>query len=140
MDGLKSRAHVIVMGATNRPNSIDPALRRFGRFDREIDITIPDAIGRLEIMRIHTKNMKLEENVDLEAIAGETHGYVGADLAQLCTESALQCIREKMDVIDLEDDTISAEVLESMAVTQDHFRVCWLCRGFSRANIVSRLL
>jgi transitional endoplasmic reticulum ATPase len=122
MDGLKSRAHVIVMGATNRPNSIDPALRRFGRFDREIDITIPDAIGRLEILRIHTKNMKLEENVDLEAIAGETHGYVGADLAQLCTESALQCIREKMDVIDLEDDTISAEVLESMAVTQDHFR------------------
>lgn len=122
MDGLKSRAHVIVMGATNRPNSIDPALRRFGRFDREIDITIPDAIGRLEILRIHTKNMKLEETVDLEAIAGETHGYVGADLAQLCTESALQCIREKMDVIDLEDDTISAEVLESMAVTQDHFR------------------
>lgn len=122
MDGLKSRAHVIVMGATNRPNSIDPALRRFGRFDREIDITIPDAIGRLEIMRIHTKNMKLDDNVDLEAIAGETHGYVGADLAALCTESALQCIREKMDVIDLEDDTISAEVLESMAVTQDHFR------------------
>jgi transitional endoplasmic reticulum ATPase len=122
MDGLKSRAHVIVMGATNRPNSIDPALRRFGRFDREIDITIPDAIGRLEIMRIHTKNMKLEDTVDLEAISGETHGYVGADLAQLCTEAALQCIREKMDVIDLEDDTISAEVLESMAVTQDHFR------------------
>ena len=123
MDGLKSRAHVIVMGATNRPNSIDPALRRFGRFDREIDITIPDATGRLEIMRIHTKNMKLEDNVDLESISGETHGYVGADLAQLCTEAALQCIREKMDVIDLEDDTISAQVLESMAVTQDHFRV-----------------
>jgi transitional endoplasmic reticulum ATPase len=122
MDGLKSRAHVIVMGATNRPNSIDPALRRFGRFDREIDITIPDATGRLEIMRIHTKNMKLEDNVDLESISGETHGYVGADLAQLCTEAALQCIREKMDVIDLEDDTISAQVLESMAVTQDHFR------------------
>ncbi|KAN0021926.1 hypothetical protein ACTFIU_004071 [Dictyostelium citrinum] len=122
MDGLKSRAHVIVMGATNRPNSIDPALRRFGRFDREIDITIPDATGRLEIMRIHTKNMKLDETVDLEAVANETHGYVGADLAALCTESALQCIREKMDVIDLEDETISAEILESMSVTQDHFR------------------
>jgi len=122
MDGLKSRAHVIVMGATNRPNSIDPALRRFGRFDREIDITIPDATGRLEILRIHTKNMKLDESVDLESISNETHGYVGADLAALCTESALQCIREKMDVIDLEDDTISAEILESMSVTQDHFR------------------
>jgi transitional endoplasmic reticulum ATPase len=122
MDGLKSRAHVIVIGATNRPNSIDPALRRFGRFDREIDIGIPDAVGRLEILRIHTKNMKLDETVDLEAAAGETHGYVGADLAALCTEAALQCIREKMDVIDLEDETISAEILESMAVTQEHFR------------------
>ena len=68
MDGLKSRAHVIVMGATNRPNSIDPALRRFGRFDREIDIGVPDETGRLEVMRIHTKNMKLDEAVDLEAI------------------------------------------------------------------------
>jgi len=122
MDGLKSRAHVIVMGATNRPNTIDAALRRFGRFDREIDIGIPDATGRLEILRIHTKNMKLDEAVDLDSIASETHGYVGADLAQLCTEAALQCIREKMDVIDLEDETIPAEVLDSMAVTQDHFR------------------
>jgi transitional endoplasmic reticulum ATPase len=122
MDGLKSRSHVIVIGATNRPNSIDPALRRFGRFDREIDIGIPDATGRLEILRIHTKNMKLDETVDLETVAGETHGYVGADLAALCTEAALQCIREKMDVIDLEDETISAEILESMAVTQEHFR------------------
>ena len=122
MDGLKSRAHVIVIGATNRPNSIDPALRRFGRFDREIDISIPDTTGRLEILRIHTKNMKLDEGVELESVAAETHGYVGADLAALCTEAALQCIREKMDVIDLEDETISAEILESMAVTQEHFR------------------
>lgn len=122
MDGLKSRAHVIVIGATNRPNSIDPALRRFGRFDREIDIGIPDATGRLEVLRIHTKNMKLDDTVELESIAAETHGYVGADLAALCTEAALQCIREKMDVIDLEDETISAEILESMAVTQEHFR------------------
>lgn len=122
MDGLKSRSHVIVMGATNRPNSIDPALRRFGRFDREIDIGVPDETGRLEVLRIHTKNMKLDEDVNLEAIARDTHGYVGADLAALCTEAALQCIREKMDVIDLEDENIDAEVLNSMAVTQDHFK------------------
>lgn len=122
MDGLKSRAHVIVMAATNRPNSIDPALRRFGRFDREIDIGVPDEIGRLEVMRIHTKNMKLDDEVNLEAIAKETHGYVGADMAALCTEAALQCIREKMDVIDLEDENIDAEILASMSVTQDHFK------------------
>lgn len=122
MDGLKSRANVIVIAATNRPNSIDAALRRFGRFDREIDIGIPDAIGRLEVLRIHTKNMKLDETVDLQQISTDTHGYVGADLAQLCTEAALQCIREKMDVIDLEDESIPVEVLDSMAVTMDHFR------------------
>ncbi|KAJ4972006.1 hypothetical protein NE237_005105 [Protea cynaroides] len=122
MDGLKSRAHVIVIGATNRPNSIDPALRRFGRFDREIDIGVPDEIGRLEVLRIHTKKMKLAEDVDLERIAKDTHGYVGADLAALCTEAALQCIREKMDVIDLEDETIDAEILNSMAVTNEHFK------------------
>ncbi|KAG2445375.1 hypothetical protein HYH02_008840 [Chlamydomonas schloesseri] len=122
MDGLKSRAHVIVIAATNRPNSIDAALRRFGRFDREIDIGVPDETGRLEVMRIHTKNMKLDEDVNLEAISRDTHGYVGADLAALCTEAALQCIREKMDVIDLEDEQIDAEVLNSMAVTQDHFK------------------
>lgn len=122
MDGLKSRAHVVVIAATNRPNSIDPALRRFGRFDRELDIGVPDETGRLEILRIHTKNMKLDDGVDLEAVARETHGFVGADIAQLCTEAALQCIREKMDVIDLEDDTIEAEVLDSLAVTQAHFK------------------
>ncbi len=83
---------------------------------------MPDKTGRMEVLRIHTKNMKLADNVSLEGIARETHGYVGADLAALCTEAALQCIREKMDVIDLEDDTIDAEVLESMAVTQEHFR------------------
>ncbi|CDP16951.1 unnamed protein product [Coffea canephora] len=122
MDGLKSRSHVIVMGATNRPNSIDPALRRFGRFDREIDIGVPDEVGRLEVLRIHTKKMKLSEDVDLERVAKDTHGYVGADLAALCTEAALQCIREKMDVIDLEDETIDAELLNSMSVTNDHFQ------------------
>jgi transitional endoplasmic reticulum ATPase len=122
MDGLKKRAHVVVMAATNRPNSIDPALRRFGRFDREVDIGVPDEIGRLEICRIHTKNMKLAEDVDLEEVSKQTHGHVGADLAQLCTEAAMQTIREKMDVIDLEDDEIDAEVLDSMAVTMENFR------------------
>eukprot|EP00727_Mastigamoeba_balamuthi_P000471 m51a1_g10420 putative cell division cycle protein 48 (776) ;mRNA; f:913-4569 len=122
MDGLKSRSNVVVMAATNRPNSIDPALRRFGRFDREIDIGIPDPIGRLEILRIHTRNMKLDDSVDLQQIAQETHGYVGADLAQLCTEAALQCIREKMELIDIEGDKIPAQVLDSMAVTMEHFK------------------
>merc|ERR1711972_733780 len=122
MDGLKQRSHVIVMAATNRPNSIDPALRRFGRFDREVDIGIPDAVGRMEILRIHTKNMKLHDDLDLEQVAAETHGHVGADLAALCSEAAIQQIREKMDLIDLEDDTIDAEVLDSLAVTMENFR------------------
>ena len=122
MDGLKSRGQVVVIGATNRPNSIDGALRRFGRFDRELDIGVPDETGRMEILRIHTKNMKLDEDVDLAKVAKDTHGYVGADLAQLCTEAGLQCIREQMDIIDIEDDKIDAAILDSMAVTNDHFR------------------
>ena len=122
MDGLKGRGHVVVIAATNRPNALDPALRRFGRFDREIDIGVPDEVGRMEVLRIHTKNMKLTEDVDLSEISKATHGYVGADLAALCTEAALQCIREKMDLIDIEDDTIDAEILDAMAVTNEHFR------------------
>ncbi|XP_056171148.1 cell division control protein 48 homolog A-like isoform X2 [Syzygium oleosum] len=117
MDGLKSHAQVMVIGATNRPNSIDPALRRSRRFDKEINIGIPDEVGRLEVLRIHTKNMKLAEDFDLIRIAESTHGYVGADLAALCTEAGLQCIREKTDVIDLKDESIHAEILNSMAVT-----------------------
>merc|ERR1712232_1499911 len=117
-DGLKQRASVVVIGATNRPNSMDAALRRFSRFDREVDIGVPDENGRLEVLRIHTKNMKLSNDVDLESLAKETHGYVGADIAQLCTEAAMQCIREKMDVIDLDDDEIDAEILDAMAVSQ----------------------
>lgn len=122
MDGLNQRAHVVIMAATNRPNSIDPALRRFGRFDREVDIGIPDETGRMEILRIHTKNMKLDDDVDLEVVAKETHGHVGSDLAALCSEAALQQIRKKMDLIDLEDDEIDAEVLDSLAVNMDDFR------------------
>lgn len=122
MDGMKSRAQIIVLGATNRVNSLDPALRRFGRFDREVEIGVPDAIGRLEIFRIHTKNMKIDDNVDLEEVSKDTHGFVGADVAALCTEAALECIREKMDLFDIEDEKIDAEILDSMSVTQDHFK------------------
>lgn len=122
MDGMKARSNVVVIAATNRPNSIDPALRRFGRFDREVDIGIPDPTGRLEILQIHTKNMKLAEDVDLETIASETHGYVGADIASLCSEAAMQQIREKMDLIDLDEETIDAEVLDSLGVTMENFR------------------
>ena len=122
MDGMKGRSNTVVIGATNRPNAMDPALRRFGRFDREIDIGVPDENGRLEIFRIHTRNMKLDDDVDPEAIAKETHGFVGADMAALCTEAAMQCIREKMDLIDIEEDTIDVEVLASMSVNQEHFK------------------
>lgn len=122
MDGLKGRANVVVIGATNRPNSIDPALRRFGRFDREIDIGIPDENGRLEIFRIHTRNMRLDEDVDPEKIAKETHGFTGSDIAALCTEAAMVTIREKMALFDIEDETIDAEVLNSMSVTMEHFK------------------
>lgn len=125
MDGMKSRSNIVVIAATNRPNSIDPALRRFGRFDRELDIGIPDATGRLEILRIHTKNMKLADDVDLEKIASETHGYVGSDLASLTSEAAMQQIREKMDLIDLEEETIDAAVLDSLAVSMENFRVIY---------------
>merc|ERR1719456_2011832 len=121
MDGMKGRGQVVIIGATNRPNTIDQALRRFGRFDRELDIGVPDDNGRLEILRIHTKNMKLAPDVKLEEVAANTHGFVGADLAQLCTEAALTCIREKMDLIDIEEETIDAEILDAMAVNQEHF-------------------
>lgn len=122
MDGMKARSNIVVIAATNRPNSIDPALRRFGRFDREVDIGVPDVTGRLEVLRIHTKNMKLADDVDLEKLAAETHGYVGADIASLCSEAAMQQIREKMDLIDLDEDEIDAEVLDSLGVTMDNFR------------------
>ncbi|PVH36900.1 hypothetical protein PAHAL_6G193900 [Panicum hallii] len=122
MDGLRPRAQVVVIGATNRPNSLDPALRRFGRFDRELDIGVPDELGRLEILRIHSKDMPLADDVDLERIGKDTHGFVGADLAALCSEAAFQLIREKMDVIDVEDETIDVDVLNSLRVCNDHLK------------------
>ena len=112
---------VLVIAATNRPNALDLSLRRFGRFDREIDLGVPDESGRLEILNIHTRAMKLDDSVDLEKVAKDTHGFVGADLAELCCEAGMQCIREKMELIDVEADSIDVEILDSLAVTQDHF-------------------
>ncbi|KAM0672362.1 AAA+ ATPase [Ordospora colligata] len=122
MDGMKSRSNVIVLGATNRPNSIDSALRRYGRFDREIEIGVPDETGRLEILRIHTKNMKMDESVDLVEINKELHGFSGSDLASLCSEAALQQIREKLPQIDLDSEKIDASILASLRVTNDNFK------------------
>nr|UXY87219.1 cell division control protein 48 [Cryptomonas sp.] len=123
LDGLSSRSRVVVIACTNRPNSIDPALRRFGRFDREIDIGVPDEKGRLEILRIHTKNMSLDTSINLEDIAKETYGFVGADIAQLCTEAAIQCIREKIESIDIDEEKIDDCILNSLSVSQMHFKV-----------------
>lgn len=122
MDGIKPASNVIVIAATNRPNVIDPALRRFGRFDRELDIGVPDDAGRLAILEIKTRNMKLASDCDLKMIAKDTHGYVGADLSQLCMEAAFQAIREKMHLIDVDADKVDAEVLNSIEINQDHFR------------------
>lgn len=121
MDGINPRSTIIVIGATNRPNSIDPALRRFGRFDREIEIGIPDFAGRLEILRIHTKNIILAPDADIEKVAKDTHGFTGSDLASLCSEAALQQIREKMHLFDLDSNVLDIEVLNSLAVTQQNF-------------------
>jgi len=122
MDGIKPSSNVVVIAATNRPNVIEPALRRFGRFDRELDIGVPDDAGRLEILRIKTRNMKLAKDIDLEQIGKDTHGYVGADVSQLCMEAAFQAIREKMHLIDVDADKIDAEVLDQIEITNDHFR------------------
>lgn len=121
MDGLHGRGRVVIIGATNRPNSIDPALRRPGRFDREVEIKIPGFAGRMEVLQIHTRGMPLEK-VDLESIANTTHGYVGADLAALCREAAMRCMRRYLPKINLEEDTIDPEVLDTITVTMDDFK------------------
>ncbi len=121
MDGLKSRGKIMVIGATNRPNALDPALRRPGRFDREIEIGVPSKEGRYEILQIHTRNMPLHENVNLEDISKITHGFVGADLAALCRESAMKTLRRFLPEINLEEDTISPEILEKLYVTKEDF-------------------
>ncbi|MEM2637571.1 MAG: CDC48 family AAA ATPase [Candidatus Korarchaeota archaeon] len=121
MDGLKSRGRVIVIGATNRISAIDPALRRPGRFDREIEIGVPDVKGRKEILQIHTRGMPLSQDVDLDELARKTHGYVGADLAALCKEAAMQVIRRILPKINLDEDKIPPEILESLVVTMKDF-------------------
>ncbi|MDW8050469.1 MAG: CDC48 family AAA ATPase [Nitrososphaerota archaeon] len=121
MDGLEARGNVIVIGATNRPNAVDPALRRPGRFDREIEIGVPDKQGRLEILQIHTRNMPLAKDVDLNKLAEVTHGFVGADLAALCKEAAMRALRRVLPEIDLEAESIPAEVLNKIEVTMQDF-------------------
>jgi len=121
MDGLKGRGNVIVIAATNRPEALDPALRRPGRFDREIEIGIPDKQGRFEILQIHTRGMPLADDVDLKKLAEITHGYTGADLAALCREAAMKALRRYLPKIDLEEKRIPHEVLEQMVVTMEDF-------------------
>ena len=121
MDGLTDRGNVIVMGATNRPESVDPALRRPGRFDREIEISVPNADGRLEILQIHTRGMPLSDDVDLKTLAAELHGYTGADITLLCRESAMKSLRNYLPEIDLETEKIPSEVLQSMRVRLQDF-------------------
>ena len=121
MDSLKPNSNVMVIGATNRPNAIESALRRPGRFDRELEIVIPDEDGRLEILKIKTKDMKLAPDVDLFQIARDTHGYVGADLQQLTLEAALQCIRSNLGNMDVDsEDPIPDEALDMLEVTTEH--------------------
>ncbi|MEI8004948.1 MAG: CDC48 family AAA ATPase [Bacteroidota bacterium] len=122
MDGLESRGKVIVIGATNIPNSIDPALRRPGRFDREISISIPDKKGRLEILHIHTRGIPLSLDVDLEKLAEITHGFVGADLEALAREAAMTALRKILPQIDFEMAEIPYELLMSLEVTMDNFQ------------------
>ncbi len=121
MDGLKGRGKVVVIGATNRPNALDPALRRPGRFDREIELGVPDKKGRKEILQIHTRGMPLEKDVNLDELANITHGYVGADLAALGREAAMKTLRRILPKINLEDETIPVEILETLKVTRKDF-------------------
>ena len=122
MDGLNSRGKVVVIGATNRPNAIDEALRRPGRFDREIEIGIPDRDGRYEILQIHTRGMPLADDVDLNWLADKTHGYAGADISALTKEAAMAALRRVLPDVDLEAEEIPKEVLNNILVTRDDFK------------------
>ena len=122
MDGMKSRGNVVVIAATNRPDSIDPALRRPGRFDREIEIGIPDDEGRFDILSIHTRGMPIDEKVDLKQISKTTHGFVGADLEILSKEAAMKSLRRILPEIDYDEEKISSEILEKIQITSDDFR------------------
>ena len=122
MDGLEERGEVVVIGATNRVDAIDPALRRGGRFDREIEVGVPDREGRKEILQVHTRNMPLVDGIDLDEYADNTHGFVGADLESLAKESAMHALRRIRPEIDLESDEIDADVLNSIQITETDFK------------------
>jgi len=122
MDGLEARGKVIVISATNRPNAIDPALRRPGRFDREIEIKVPDKKGRKDILMIHTRNMPLSDDVNLDKIASISHGYVGADLEYLCKEGAMKCLRRLLPELNLEDEKLPPETLDKLIVNGEDFQ------------------
>lgn len=122
MDGMKSRGKVVVIAATNRPDSLDPAIRRPGRFDREIEIGIPDETGRKEVLDIHTRGMPLDEKVNLEQMAKVTHGFVGADLEILAKEAAMRSLRRILPDLDLEVEKISNEILQKIIITDDDFK------------------
>ncbi|MHA1696973.1 MAG: CDC48 family AAA ATPase [Candidatus Helarchaeota archaeon] len=125
MDGLETRGRVIVIAATNRINAVDIALRRPGRFDREIEIGVPDKYGRKEILDIHTRVMPLAEDVDLDYIASRTHGFAGADLASICREAAMNCLKRAMPMIDLDEAIIPDEVLMNLKVTAKDFEIAF---------------
>ena len=122
MDGLEERGEVVVIGATNRVDAIDPALRRGGRFDREIEIGVPDRDGRKEILQVHTRNMPLAEGIDIDEYAETTHGFVGADIASLAKEAGMNAIRRIRPQIDLDEEEIDAEILESIEITSRDMR------------------
>ncbi|HDZ17660.1 MAG TPA: AAA family ATPase [archaeon] len=121
MDGLHGRGKVIVIGATNRPNSLDPALRRPGRFDREIEIKVPNEKGRREVFQIHTRNMPLDKKISIREFSQITHGFVGADISAVCREAAMAALRRYLPKIDLEADFIDPELLEQIEVTKEDF-------------------
>ncbi len=121
MDGLEARGKVIVIAATNRPNAIDPALRRPGRFDREIEIKVPDKKGRSDILAIHSRNMPLADDVDMKKISSVSHGYVGADLEYLCKEAAMKCLRRLLPVLNLQEEKLPPETLDKLIVNHDDF-------------------
>ena len=121
MDGLEGRGKVIVIAATNRQNSLDPALRRPGRFDREIEIKVPDKNGRLEILQIHARNMPLDPDVDQRRIAAISHGFVGADLEYLCKEAAMKCLRRLLPELNMEEEKLPPETLDKLIITQNDF-------------------
>ena len=121
MDGLEARGKVVVIAATNRPNALDPALRRPGRFDREIEIRVPDKRGRLEVLQIHTRNMPLDKDVDQDRIAAVTHGFVGADLEYLCKEAAMKCLRRLLPELNLQEEKVSPETLQKLIIQKNDF-------------------